>query len=90
VKRCPGCDLRVETHEPGVSYTVLEPYGPAWHVACAEEFLREEQEEEPNAAFARAVQAEVLVKERLERRRLAHRDQGTAERIELADGEFKL
>lgn len=73
MKRCPGCDLRVETHAPGESYTVLEPYGLAWHVACAEEELRER---EPAA--------------RVERHRKAHRTPGTAERLELAEGEFKL
>lgn len=73
MKRCPGCDERVEEHAPGVSYTQLEPYGPYWHIACAEEELRER---EPAA--------------RVERHRLTHRSPGTAERIELADGEFKL
>lgn len=41
--RCPGCDELVETHAPGVSYTVLEPYGPKWHIRCAEEELRERE-----------------------------------------------
>lgn len=73
MKTCPGCDERVETYAPGVSYTQLEPYGPYWHIKCAEEELKER---EPVA--------------RVERHRLAHREPGTAERLELAEGEFKL
>lgn len=73
MRRCPGCDERVEEHAPGVSYTQLEPYGPYWHVKCAEAFVAEDA---PAA--------------RVGRHREAHRAPGTAERIELAEGEFKL
>lgn len=52
---------------------------------------REENENEPNSPFARAVQREALAaEERVARHRTAHREPGTAERIEVAEGEFKL